>query len=79
MKSAFKFSLEPGTFFSSFSTGISAGPSIQTKPLGKLKRADFEAVIKQGLMFYEREVKEMKMHLLDEVLDFCSALDRVLS
>ena len=30
-------------------------------------------------MFYEREVKEMKMHLLDETLDLCSALDRSLS
>ena len=79
MKSAFKFNLEPGTFFSSFSTGISAGPLTSTKPLGKLKKADFEAVIKQGLMFYEREVKELKMHLLDEVLDTCAALDRVLS
>lgn len=30
-------------------------------------------------MFYEREVKEMKMHLLDEVMEFCAGLDRALS
>lgn len=46
LKSSFKFNIEPGTYFSSFSTGISAGPSTETKILGKLKKEDFENVIK---------------------------------
>jgi dynein heavy chain 2 len=47
--------------------------------LTKLSQEDLKSIIQGGLVMYEREYTELKIHLLDEVLALVSQLDRVLS
>lgn len=45
------------------------------KMLTRLEKKDFVSAINQGLVLYEREFKEMKLHLLDEVLSLLASKD----
>lgn len=47
--------------------------------LGRIGRPDFVGVIEQGLRAYEREFKEMHIHLFDDVMDQIAFVERVLS
>ena len=47
--------------------------------LTRLNKEDLKNIINQGLVTYEREYTELKIHQLDEVLQMISQLDRVLS
>ncbi|EGR34655.1 hypothetical protein IMG5_004580 [Ichthyophthirius multifiliis] len=51
----------------------------QNNKFTKLSKKDYIQYLQQGLMLYEREFKEMKLHLLDEILSLLSSLDRALS
>ena len=48
-------------------------------PLGRIGKADFIQLIEQGLRAYEREFKEMNVHLFDDILEFIAFSERVLS
>lgn len=47
--------------------------------LGRISKADFVQVIEQSLRAYEREFKEMTIHLFDEILDLIAFTERTLS
>ncbi|KAJ8798091.1 hypothetical protein J1605_001582 [Eschrichtius robustus] len=49
------------------------------KPLGKLNSADLKDVIKKGLVHYGRENQNLDILLFQEVLEYMSRIDRVLS
>ncbi|EMP37963.1 Cytoplasmic dynein 2 heavy chain 1 [Chelonia mydas] len=49
------------------------------KPLGKLTSEDLKDVIKKGIIHYGRDNKEIEILLFQEVLDYVSRIDRVLS
>lgn len=44
-----------------------------------MDKKEFVAQIRQGLQTYEREFQEMRLHLVDEVLNLVSSLNRALS
>ena len=48
-------------------------------PLGRIGKADFIQLIEQALRAYEREFKEMNIHLFDDILDLIAFSERVLS
>ena len=48
-------------------------------PLGRIGKPDFVQLIEQALRAYEREFKEMNIHLFDEILDLIAFAERVLS
>ena len=73
MKTNFKFQPENNIYFSSVSS------TSLVKTLTRLSKEDYLHVIEQGLLLYEREFKEIKLILLDEVLHLISSLDRALS
>ena len=60
---------------------FSSIPSMKStkKPLVRLNKPDYISLIQQGLVSYEREFKELRLLLLDEVLILLSFLDRALS
>ena len=47
--------------------------------LTRLSKEDLKNIINSGLVLYEREYTELKIHFLDEVLELVAQLDRVLS
>ena len=47
--------------------------------LGRVLKPDLTQLIDQQLRAYEREFKELKIHLFDEVLDLIATVERVLS
>lgn len=47
--------------------------------IGKLAQGDFANIISQGLLAYEREFKELKLHLFEESQQSLARLNRVLS
>ncbi|XP_008581746.1 PREDICTED: cytoplasmic dynein 2 heavy chain 1-like, partial [Galeopterus variegatus] len=49
------------------------------KPLGKLNSADLKDVIKKGLIHYGRDNQNLDILLFQEVLEYMSRIDRVLS
>ncbi|KAF5921105.1 hypothetical protein HPG69_018505 [Diceros bicornis minor] len=49
------------------------------KPLGKLNSADLKDVIKKGLIHYGRDNQNLDILLFQEVLEYTSRVDRVLS
>uniref|UniRef100_A0A8C2M1K4 Cytoplasmic dynein 2 heavy chain 1 n=1 Tax=Cricetulus griseus TaxID=10029 RepID=A0A8C2M1K4_CRIGR len=49
------------------------------KPLGKLTSADLKDVIKKGLIHYGRDNQNLDILLFQEVLEYMSRIDRVLS
>ncbi|MBZ3869929.1 Cytoplasmic dynein 2 heavy chain 1 [Sciurus carolinensis] len=49
------------------------------KPLGKLNSADLKDVIKKGLLHYGRDNQNLDILLFQEVLEYMSRIDRVLS
>eukprot|EP00073_Rattus_norvegicus_P049160 XP_017451443.1 PREDICTED: cytoplasmic dynein 2 heavy chain 1-like isoform X1 [Rattus norvegicus] len=49
------------------------------KPLGKLSSADLKDVIKKGLIHYGRDNQNLDILLFQEVLEYMSRIDRVLS
>ena len=48
-------------------------------PLGRITKPDFIQLIEQSLRAYEREFKEMNVHLFDELLELIAYTERVLS
>ncbi len=48
-------------------------------PLGRITKPDFISLIEQSLRAYEREFKEMNVHLFDELLELIAYTERVLS
>ena len=69
LKARFSFQPVQGVYF------VSSGG----RTLNRLTRPDFVQLVSQGLIAYEREFKEMRLHLLDEVLNLAQALDRSVS
>ncbi|XP_038617598.1 cytoplasmic dynein 2 heavy chain 1 [Tachyglossus aculeatus] len=49
------------------------------KPLGKLNSADLKEVIKKGIIHYGRDNQDLDILLFQEVLEYMSRIDRVLS
>ncbi|XP_072467338.1 cytoplasmic dynein 2 heavy chain 1 isoform X1 [Notamacropus eugenii] len=49
------------------------------KPLGKLNSADLRDVIKKGIIHYGRDNQDLDILLFQEVLEYMSRIDRVLS
>jgi dynein heavy chain 2, cytosolic len=41
-----------------------------------MSTADFQTMIQQGIVTYEREYKELHMLLFDEILDHIARIDR---
>jgi dynein heavy chain 2 len=52
---------------------------IKNKIMSKMNFEDFKGLIKQGLIAYEREVKELHILLFSEILEHMAVVDRVLS
>lgn len=48
-------------------------------PLGRIQKPDFVQLIENALRAYEREFKEMTIHMFDEILEFIAFTERVLS
>ena len=67
------------TFFISkvASSGERIIPSLP--PLGRIGKADFIQLIEQGMRAYEREFKEMNIHLFDDILELIAFTERTLS
>jgi len=59
LKTYFSYSLPSGDYFSSC-----GGQKVFTK----LSRENYESQVTQGLLAYEREFKEMRLHLVDEAV-----------
>ncbi|XP_075054902.1 cytoplasmic dynein 2 heavy chain 1 [Mixophyes fleayi] len=49
------------------------------RPLGRLNSADFKDVINKGVIQFSRDNRELDILLFNEVLDYVSRVDRVLS
>lgn len=82
MKSHLKTSTGPSGLFYSSIPGIlnkKLNERVNGKSLMRLKREDYIILIEQGLVSYEREYKELKLILLDEILALIAFLDRGLS
>jgi len=47
--------------------------------LGRIGKPDFISLVKGAMRAYEREFKELDIHLIDEVLDMTAYIERVLS
>lgn len=47
--------------------------------LGRIPKADFIALIEQSMRAYEREFKELSVHLIEEILEMIANIERVLS
>jgi dynein heavy chain 2 len=47
--------------------------------LGPVKKDDFTKLVGDTMRAYEREYKEMDIHLIDEVLDMIAFVERTLS
>ena len=47
--------------------------------LFKMSEPDFKKIVEQGIMYYEREEKELHMLLISETLERISHIDRILS
>lgn len=47
--------------------------------MGRINKADFITLIEGALRAYEREFKEMNIHLFDDILDWISYTERALS
>jgi dynein heavy chain 2 len=47
--------------------------------LGRIGKADFISLVEQAMRAYEREFKEMNIHLFDEILDLIAYTERALS
>ena len=48
-------------------------------PLGRITKPDFITMIEQGMRAYEREFKEMNIHLFDDILELIAFTERTLS
>ncbi len=48
-------------------------------PLGRITKADFIPLIEQSMRAYEREFKEMNIHLFDDILELIAFTERTLS
>lgn len=79
MKSHLKISINSSSTFYSAVPSVKSASPLAKKPLIRLKKEDYIALIQQGLISYEREYKELKLIILDEVLSLLSFLDRALS
>lgn len=70
--------LEDVYFLSKITQGQeSVIPSIPN--LGRIPRQDYIQMIEQAMRAYEREFKELDIHLIEEVLDLIAYIERVLS
>jgi len=47
--------------------------------LGRIGKGDFITMVKGAMRAYEREFKELDIHLVDEVVDMVAYIERVLS
>ena len=47
--------------------------------LGRVSKQDFIGLIEQAMRAYEREFKEMNIHLFDEILELIAYCERALS
>jgi len=47
--------------------------------LGRIGKADFIQMVEGAMRAYEREFKELDIHLVEEVLDLIAYVERVLS
>lgn len=47
--------------------------------LGRIGKQDFISLVESGMRAYEREFKELDIHLVEEVLDQIAYIERVLS
>jgi hypothetical protein len=48
-------------------------------PLGRITKPDFITLIEQSMRAYEREFKEMNIHLFDDILELIAFTERTLS
>lgn len=56
-----------------------AKPAAAQKLLRKIPPEEFLKLAKRGLIVYEREIKELNIHLFDEVLEHMTQVDRILA
>lgn len=47
--------------------------------MGRIGKQDFNSLIEQAMRAYEREFKELDLHMIDEVLDQIAFIERTLS
>lgn len=47
--------------------------------MGRIPKSDFIQMIEQAMRAYEREFKELEIHLIEEVLDLIAYIERGLS
>jgi dynein heavy chain 2, cytosolic len=47
--------------------------------LGRIGKPDFVQMVQGAMRAYEREFKELDLHLIEEVLDMVAYIERVLS
>jgi dynein heavy chain 2 len=47
--------------------------------LGRIGKNDFIIMVQSAMRAYEREFKELEIHLIEEVLDLIAFVERVLS
>lgn len=79
LSSLFKSHLKTGVDLTNVFFSSIAGESIVKANLSKYEKKDYIALIKQGIINFEREFKELKLLLLDEVLKLLASLDRSLA
>ena len=72
-------------FFTSLTTarGSGGGNSEAESPMGgkmhRMSEGDFSKLVSQGIMYYEREERDLNMLLFSEMLEHIAHVDRVLS
>jgi len=56
-----------------------AASSAAVKTLRKISPSEFMKIAKRGLIVYEREIKELNIHLFQEILEHMTQVDRILA
>ena len=81
LKKSLKFNFSPKEVFYSSVPHLKElkEGSGEVPNLTRLSKDQLKSVINQGLVLYEREFTELKIHQLDEVLELIAQIDRVLS
>jgi dynein heavy chain 2, cytosolic len=94
LRSSFKYTLPPqeGFYYTSLTSAhgsnansanndAAANPSelIAGGKLSRMTEAEFKKLVSQGLMYFEREEKDLNMLLYPEILDHIAHIDRTLS
>jgi dynein heavy chain 2, cytosolic len=80
LKTHLKFPNKPtDTFFISLVMKGTESLIAGLPSLGRIGKGDFITMVKGAMRAYEREFKELDIHLVDEVVDMVAYIERVLS